>query len=134
VLLAALRGAAVGHVAAHGAVRGDAPLFSTLASGGGGVRWHELAVIHPAPVVLVLAACDVGEVPVGSAGVPVGGPTALLVAGMAGVVASVALVHDGAAPGLLSGLHRHLAAGRRPSEALAAVGANPLVPLVAFGA
>lgn len=132
-LLRAMAVTDVVHAACHGRLRSDSPLFSSLQLEGGPVRWHDLVAHHRLPGVFVLAACDVGATPSTEADIPIGGPSALLAAGAASVIASMGPVNDAAAGEVVVDLHRRLAAGERPSVALASVETSALVPLVNFG-
>jgi tetratricopeptide (TPR) repeat protein len=131
---AALDGAAVAHVAAHGLFRTGNALFSGIRLADGPLIAHDLERLARAPRLLVLSACDAGrtDVPVGE-GV-MGLATAALSFGTSTVVAGVTPVGDAAARDLMTGFHAGLAAGMPPAEALAAAprGAGAL-GFVCFG-
>ena len=58
--LAALDGADVAHVAAHGTLRGDNPLFSSLALSDGPLTAYDLERLSRAPRLVLLPACQSG--------------------------------------------------------------------------
>ena len=109
--LAALDGAALAHVAAHGVFRPDSPMFSSLVLDDGPLTVHDLELLDQAPHRLVLSACDSGvSVPVGADEL-LGLTSALLSLGTAGVLASVAEVNDEATVPFMLDVHRALASG-----------------------
>ena len=109
--LAALDGAALAHVAAHGDFRPDSPMFSSLVLDDGPLTVHDLELLDQAPHRLVLSACDSGvSVPVGADEL-LGLTSALLSLGTAGVLASVAEVNDEATVPFMLDVHRALASG-----------------------
>ena len=114
--LAALDGAALAHVAAHGDFRPDSPMFSSLVLDDGPLTVHDLELLDQAPHRLVLSACDSGvSVPVGADEL-LGLTSALLSLGTAGVLASVAEVNDEATVPFMLDVHRALGVGRRPAR------------------
>ena len=109
--LAALDGAALAHIAAHGDFRPDSPMFSSLVLDDGPLTVHDLELLNRAPHRLVLSACDSGvSVPVGADEL-LGLTSALLSLGTAGVLASVAEVNDEATVPFMLSVHDRLAAG-----------------------
>ena len=118
--LAALDRAAVAHLAAHGQHQAENALFSTLELAGGPLLGYDLQWAGRAPLMVVLSSCDVGLTDVRPGDETFGMVTALLNAGSATVVASVARVADDAAMGAMVGFHRAVTAGRPPAAALAA--------------
>uniref|UniRef100_UPI002B26C828 CHAT domain-containing protein n=1 Tax=Nocardioides sp. TaxID=35761 RepID=UPI002B26C828 len=65
--LAALDGALLAHVAAHGHFRSDSPMFSSLSLADGPLTVHHLELLHRPPHRFILSACDSGVmVPVGA--------------------------------------------------------------------
>jgi len=109
--LAALDGAALAHVAAHGDFRPDSPMFSSLVLDDGPLTVHDLELLDHAPHRLVLSACDSGvSVPVGADEL-LGLTSALLSLGTAGVLASVAEVNDEATVPFMLDVHQALASG-----------------------
>lgn len=136
-VLAALGGADVAHLAAHGRHWAENPLFSRLELADGPLFGYDLDALARPPRLVVLSACDVGVGSVRGDDL-LGLPTALLHAGVRTVVAAVARVGDEAARAASEALHDGLARGERPAAALAsatrAVGDDHVVPFVCFGA
>ena len=118
--LAALDRAAVAHLAAHGQHQAENALFSTLELAGGPLLGYDLQRAGRAPLMVVLSSCDVGLTDVRPGDETFGMVTALLNAGSATVIASVARVADDAAMAVMVGFHRAVTAGRPPAAALAA--------------
>lgn len=119
--LAALDGALLAHVAAHGHFRPDSPMFSSLLLADGPLTVHHLELVRRPPHRFVLSACDSGVmVPVGADEL-LGLSAALLSMGTAGVVASVAEVNDDASAIAMVDLHHALAAGEGLARALLTV-------------
>lgn len=118
--LAALDGAALAHVAAHGRFRDDSPLFSSLALADGPLLVHDLQGLKGPPHRVVLSACESGVMaPVGDQEL-LGLAAALLSMGTAGVVSSLAEVDDAATVEVMVALHTSLRAGGGLGEALLA--------------
>ncbi len=118
--LAALDGAALAHVAAHGHFRDDSPLFSSLALADGPLLVHDLQGLKGPPHRVVLSACESGVMaPVGDQEL-LGLAAALLSMGTAGVVSSLAEVDDAATVEVMVALHTSLRAGGGLGEALLA--------------
>jgi tetratricopeptide (TPR) repeat protein len=116
---AALAGASLAHVAAHGTFRGDNPRFSSLLLADGPLLVHDLERLPAPPGTVVLSACHAAEA-VSTAGDEVGGLAgALLALGSTSVIASVAPVPDGPSVDWVVRLHRALASGQAPAAALA---------------
>lgn len=112
------------HAAAHGDVRAGNPLFSALRLSDGPLTVLDLASAASLPSTVVLSACDVGRDAVGGAGAVVGMVSVLLASGVRRVVAGTDLAADlGTAPVAVE-LHRLMAAGRSPAEALALIRAG----------
>ncbi|MGL5818525.1 MAG: CHAT domain-containing protein [Phycicoccus sp.] len=106
--LAALDGAGVAHVAAHGRFRDDSPLFSALQLDDGALTVHDLQRLEQAPHRLVLSACESGVMaPVGTREL-LGLSSAMLDLGTVGVVSSVVSVNDRASVPLMVELHAAL--------------------------
>ncbi len=118
--LRALDGVRLGHVAAHGTFRADAPLFSSLDLADGPLMIHDLDRLQTPPAALVLSACDSGGLrPIG-ADEALGLVTSLLAIGTRGVVASVSPVNDSASLDVMRALHGTVAAGGSLAEGLLA--------------
>lgn len=117
---AALKGAWVAHAACHATFEAENPMFSALRLGDGDFNVYDMERLGQPPDLMVLSACDSGYTDT-RAGVELTGLTsALLSMGSGSVVASVGLVPDTEATGLLmEEFHRAIAAGRGPAEALA---------------
>lgn len=115
---AALSGAGLAHLACHGLLRVDNPIFSSLRLSGGDLSLHELDQLGSAPRRVVLAACD------SAAGVSYAGDEvlgfvgALMARGSVGLAASVARVGDVEAVELNTALHVELRAGRSLADAV----------------
>jgi hypothetical protein len=133
--LAALNRATIAHLAAHGQHQAENALFSTLELAGGPLLGYDLQWAGRAPLMVVLSSCDVGLTDVRPGDETFGMVTALLNAGSATVVASVARVADDAAMAAMVGFHRGLTAGRPPAAALAgALHGEETAGFVCFGA
>jgi tetratricopeptide (TPR) repeat protein len=109
--LAALDGAALAHLAAHGRFRDDSPLFSALDLDDGPLTVHDFERMAVPPHRVVLSACESGVMAPLGAGELLGLVSALLSAGTAGVAASVEVVNDDATAELMVDLHAGLADG-----------------------
>jgi tetratricopeptide (TPR) repeat protein len=135
-VMAAMDGAWLVHVAAHGTFRGDSPLFSAIELDDGPLTVYDLEHLKRAPYRVILSSCD------SAVGVAVGADellglvSALISLGSAGVVASVVPVNDPAAVPLMIALHEHLRAGSGLAEALAlarhAISDDPVAQATAY--
>jgi tetratricopeptide (TPR) repeat protein len=115
---AALAGAHLAHLACHGALRADNPMFSSLLLSDGPLTVQELYARGIAPHRLVLASCESGsQVSYGSDEV-LGLVSALLARGTAGILASTTVVPDVEAAGLMAAVHLLLARGATLARAL----------------
>jgi hypothetical protein len=92
--LAALGGAVIAHLAAHGQHQAENALFSSLELAGAPLLGYDLQQAARAPLMVVLSSCDLGLTDVRPGDETFGMVTALLSAGSATVVASVARVAD----------------------------------------
>ncbi|WP_448630232.1 CHAT domain-containing protein [Cellulomonas soli] len=117
-VLPALAQADLGHLACHGTLRADNPMFSSLALADGPVTVQELHAAGAAPRRLVLASCHGGADVAFAGGEVLGLVSAMLAQGTDGVVASIAAVPDVEAVDLMVGLHRRLRAGDSLAHAL----------------
>jgi tetratricopeptide (TPR) repeat protein len=140
----ALDGAAVAHLATHGWVNQDNPLFSALRFADGPLMVHDLRAVGRTPHTVVLAACDVGRPVVHTGDELLGLSATLLAQGTSQLIAPVVSVLDVETAPLMIAFHRLLAAGRPAAAALAAAqqeiaGGEPTglataAPFVCFGA
>jgi CHAT domain-containing protein len=117
-VLRLLDGAGLVHLACHGWLRADNPLFSSLILSDGPLTVQELVSRGAAPHRLVFASCQSGADVTYAGDEVLGFVSALLARGTAGVVASVAPVPDVAAVDLMCALHERLIAGRTLAHAL----------------
>jgi CHAT domain-containing protein len=115
---AALADAHLVHLACHGRLRADNPMFSSLLLSDGPLTVQELYARGVAPHRLVLASCESGT-QVSYAGDEVlGFVSALLARGTAGILASTAMVPDVEAVDLMTAVHLALARGATLARAL----------------
>jgi CHAT domain-containing protein len=114
-----LCGAGVAHVAAHGQIRGDNPLFSSLRLADGPLTVYDLERLDGVPHTVVLAACDAGRSVIRAGDEPLGLTAAFLGLGTRQLVAPVVPVPDGAAVDFMTCFHHRLARGMNAAEALA---------------
>ncbi|HWH35374.1 MAG TPA: CHAT domain-containing protein [Acidimicrobiales bacterium] len=126
---AAMDGAALAHVAAHGTFRADNPLFSCLHLSDGQLTVYDLEALAAAPRLVVLSACDAGISAVNPGDELMGLAAALLARGTQSVVASVLPVPDAATRRLMFELHQRLAEGMAPARALAGAHSAVATPL-----
>ncbi|MCH7231242.1 CHAT domain-containing tetratricopeptide repeat protein [Glycomyces sp. L485] len=135
LILKALDGASVAHLAAHGHHEPDNVLFSRLDFRQGPLNAYELLGLDQPPGHVVLSSCDLGRSTVAVGHETLGFTAALLHAGTPTVVSSLGRVPDDLAAEMMVDYHRCCATGASPAEALAAVGENrPWHPFVCFGA
>ena len=125
------------HLAAHGRLTPDNPLFCELQFHDGPLLAHDVERLPKAPRTVVLAACDTGRSVVCAGDELLGLAATFIGRGTAHLVASVIPVPDAATAPLMIAFHRQLASGRAPAEALAAVtagaGAEPAEVAAAAG-
>jgi len=107
------------HLAAHGGFRSDNPMFSHLSLTDGPLTVYDLERVPRPPSTVVLSACESGLSAVRPGEELLGLTAALLALGTRTVLASMLPVQDAATLELMLDLHRRLAAGRSPAEALA---------------
>ncbi len=108
------------HIACHGHFRRDSPMFSSLGLADGALTVYDIERLATPPSVVVLPACNAGTAAVSVGDELIGTASALLGTGVRSVIAPVTVVNDEATVEVMARLHRHLAAGRTPSGALAA--------------
>jgi hypothetical protein len=133
--LTGLEGAPMAHFAAHGHHEPDNGLFSRLDLADGPLMVYDMQQVGNLPRLITLSACDVGRAVVAPGDEHLGFTAALLYAGTACVVSSVCrVVHDTAAT-VMTAVHRALAGGASPAQALAMASVDePLATFVCFGA
>jgi tetratricopeptide (TPR) repeat protein len=117
-VLAALDGAGLAHIAAHGAFRADSPLFSSLRMDDGPLTVHDLERLRRAPYRVILPSCDSGILAPAGADELLGLAHTLAPRGTAGIIASVVPVNDQATATVMLSLHQHLRSGATLAEAL----------------
>lgn len=117
---AALDGAQWAHLATHGRLRTDNPLFSALELADGRLTVYDLELLRRAPRLVVLSACQSGVGAARAGGETLGLANALLALGTRTLVATTLPVSDQATATLMLALHAGLARGRPVAEALAA--------------
>jgi tetratricopeptide (TPR) repeat protein len=117
---AELDSAPLAHLAAHGTVRADNPLFSALHLADGPLMVYDLQRLRRLPHTVVIAACDSGRAvaPVGDE--LMGLSATFLAQGTAQLIASVIPIHDIDTMPLMIALHEGVAAGLPAAAALAA--------------
>lgn len=123
-VLAAMDGASLVHVAAHGRFRADSPLFSALELDDGPLTVYDFERLERAPHRVVLSSCSSALGGPSGADELLGLVSALIALGSAGVVASVVPVNDPATVLLMLGLHSRLRAGDELAAALAGARAS----------
>jgi hypothetical protein len=134
-VLDGLATASMAHIAAHGVHEAANPLFSAIRLADGPLFGYDLDRATALPDHVVLSACDLGLVTERPGDEVLGMTAALLHAGVASVVASVARVSDEVSAEVLVNYHRGLRAGQTPAEALAAATADRTdAPFVCYGA
>jgi CHAT domain-containing protein len=114
-----LDGAALAHIAAHGIVRADNPLFSSLLLDDGPYTVYDIERLDQAPHHAVLAACNSAVSQITAGEEILGLAAALLSQQTATLVASVVPVPDAETVDLMVDYHQLLRQGRTPAAALA---------------
>jgi CHAT domain-containing protein len=120
-VLTALGTASMAHLATHGRLRTDNPMFSSLILNGGDLFVHDLEQLPSAPSWVVLSACDVGRSDLRPGEEVLGLAAAFLALGTSSLIAAVLPIPDQATSGVMTALHSKLIAGRSPAVALAEV-------------
>ncbi|HKN99779.1 MAG TPA: CHAT domain-containing protein, partial [Pseudonocardiaceae bacterium] len=120
VVLDGLATARLAHLAAHGTLSAQNPLFSSLLLADGPLVGYDLERLPRLPDTVVLAACDSGRSVVLAGDELLGLGVTFLGRGTASLVASVVPVPDAQTAPLMVALHHALAQGRCPADALAA--------------
>ena len=124
------------HIAAHGRHAADNPLFSGLELADGTLFGYDIDLVPRLPGTVILSACEVGRSSVRWGEEALGMTRVWLHAGTRCVIAAPVVVADDIACELLGAMHVGLAAGRPPSEALAAASERTgiIAPFQAHGA
>lgn len=120
----ALDGAAVAHLACHGRLRADNPMFSSLFLSDGPLTLQEMDRRGLAPRRIVLASCESGASVRYDGDELLGFVGALIARGTVAVVASAVLVPDVESVPLMAALHGQVARGASLGEALHAARAR----------
>lgn len=118
-ILAALPTAGVAHLAAHGTLSVDNPLFSTLRLHDGPLLAYDLERLPAVPHTVVLASCDTGRSVVCTGDELLGLSSTFIARGTAQLVAPVVPVPDLETTPLMVALHRRIAEGQPAAVALA---------------
>jgi CHAT domain-containing protein len=116
---AAIPGASLVHLAAHGTVRADNPLFSSVGLSDGPLTVYDLERLRRGADTVVLAACEVGRDVVLAGDELLGLSAAFLARETRQVIASVVPIPDAATARLMVSLHTRLAQGAPVAAALA---------------
>ncbi|HEX5495483.1 MAG TPA: CHAT domain-containing tetratricopeptide repeat protein [Mycobacteriales bacterium] len=116
--LSGLDGAEVAHIAAHGRVRSDNPLFSALDLADGPLTVYDLERLAHAPRLVLLPACQSGVSSVLAGDEVMGLTSALFALGTRTIFATVIPVPDAATHPLMVALHDALRQGISPADAL----------------
>ena len=128
-VLAAMDGARLVHVAAHGTFRSDSPLLSALELDDGPLTVYDLERLGRAPHRVVLSSCNSAVGAPSGADELLGVVSALMTLGSVGVVASVVPVDDPSTVPFMLALHRLMQdqpLGRALVEARRAVRDDPV--------
>ncbi|NKE59693.1 CHAT domain-containing protein [Lentzea sp. PSKA42] len=118
-VLKALGTAGTVHLAAHGRLNPDNPLFSALSLHDGPLVVHDVQRLEQVPETVIMAACDVGRSVVVSGNELLGLAATFLERGASRLIASVVPVPDAETKDLMIAVHRRLRDGRSPALALA---------------
>ncbi|GAA3432190.1 CHAT domain-containing tetratricopeptide repeat protein [Kutzneria kofuensis] len=119
-VLGLLRSCGVAHLAAHGRLALDNPLFSSLRLHDGPLVVHDLERTRQVPHTVVLASCDIGRSLVCTGDELLGLSATFLSRGTATLIASVVPIPDLETAPLMTAFHRGLLAGLPAPAALAA--------------
>jgi len=114
----AIDGARLVHLAAHGDLRSDNPLFSSFRLADGPQTVYDLQCLSDAPDVVVLSACNSALSQVDAGDELLGLVASLLAFGTSTAVAAVLPISDLATVPLMDRLHQRIAAGDGPGRAL----------------
>jgi tetratricopeptide (TPR) repeat protein len=115
----ALDGARLAHLAAHGHIHPNNPLFTSLRFADGPLTVYDVERLALAPQIVVLAACDVGRSAVRAGDEIMGLSAAFLALGTQQVIASVVPVPDAETAPLMIAFHQFLVSGESAAQSLA---------------
>jgi len=118
-VLAGLARSSLAHLAAHGRLSSDNPLFSDLLLADGPLVVYDVERLDRVPHTVVLAACDSARSMVCPGDELLGLSATFIARGTAQLVASVVPVPDAETAPLMVAFHRLLAGGELPAVALA---------------
>jgi len=134
---AALSQAGLVHIAAHGRLQTQNPLFSWLQLADGPFTAYDIESLSRVPRMVVLAACDSARSVVCAGDELLGISASFLAQGTQQVIAPVLSIPDAETEPLMVAFHRLLAAGHSAPEALAHaqshIGDDPAVIAAAAG-
>jgi tetratricopeptide (TPR) repeat protein len=115
----AMRRVDVAHLVCHGSFSSENPMFSSLLLADGPMFVYDLERLSPPPAVVVLSACSAGSHATPAGKEILGLTASLLAAGPRAVIAATVPVPDTSSTvEFMVELHRALAAGTGPAEAL----------------
>jgi hypothetical protein len=117
----AMNGAGLAHIAAHGRIQPQNPLFSSLMLADGPLTVYDVERLERVPWMVVLAACDSGRTVVRAGDELLGISATLLSHGARQVVASVVPVPDVATAPMMIAFHELLVGGLPAPQAMAEV-------------
>ncbi len=115
----ALAGADVAHLATHGRVHPEHPLFSSLQLTDGPMTGYDLEQLRPVPRLVVLAGCNTGRDAVVAGEELLGLTATLLARGARQVIATVVPIPDTDTEPVMTAFHARLLAGESAASALA---------------
>jgi tetratricopeptide (TPR) repeat protein len=122
--LAAMDRSTMAHIACHGRIRHDNPLWSSLELFDGPLYVYDLEQLRRTPPLVVLSGCETG-VGVRAGDRLLGLSTALLDRGTHTLVASICALPDSPATrDVMTAFHRRVSGGATPATALAALSAE----------
>lgn len=126
------------HVAAHGSFRRDNPLFSAILCDEGPLSVYDIERLGRVPGRIMLSACAMAGAGARPGGEVIGTATALLHLGSRSIIAPLEAVDDATTATFALEVHRALADGLPPAEALARArsttmepGADPMLRAIA---
>jgi CHAT domain-containing protein len=118
---ASMDGARLVHLAAHGDIRRDSPLFSSFRLADGPETVYDLEALQRPPATIVLSSCDSAVSDVEPGDELLGLAASLLSMGTRTAIAAVVPIPDDATVAIMDRLHERLAAGASPGAALASI-------------